>query len=96
MEERKLNMNIRLHHSPNESWKTTMEILDLDKLRIEGISKGRDFIISEPQTVKKDLKSDSSIFSSKYGASIVANVAIILVDYITTKSALTVILRSNM
>ena len=70
MEERKLNMNIRLHHSPNESWKTTMEILDLDKLRIEGISKGRDFIISEPQTVKKDLKSDSSIFSSKYGASI--------------------------
>ena len=47
-----------------------MEILDLDKLRIEGISKGRDFIISEPQTVKKDLKSDSSIFSSKYGASI--------------------------
>ncbi len=70
MEERKLNMNIRLHHSPDESWKTTMEILDLDKLRIEGISKGRDFIISEPQTVKKDLKSDSSIFSSKYGASI--------------------------
>ena len=56
--------------NPDYEYTTTLEVLDLEKERARGLSHGRDFIITEPQGIKKDVKSDSSIFSSKYGESV--------------------------
>lgn len=67
-----MELNIRTTQPINTEYEyqTTLEILDLDKERENGIIYGRDFFIKEAQAIKKDVKSDLSIFSSKYGASV--------------------------
>ena len=67
-----MELNIRTTQPIDTEYEfqTRLEILDLDKEREKGIVYGRDFFIRDSQAIKKDIKSDSSIFSSKYGASI--------------------------
>lgn len=46
-----------------------LERIDLDKECEKDLASGKGFIISEPQSITKTLKSESSIFSSKFGRS---------------------------
>lgn len=52
---------------PNFIYRTKLEVIDLDKECMNDIVSGNGFFVEEPQSIKKDLKSDSSIFSSKFG-----------------------------
>ena len=52
---------------PNYEYHTRLEIIDLDKECIKDISTGNGFFIEEPESIKKDLKAENSIFSSKFG-----------------------------
>lgn len=55
---------------PDYEYITRLEVLDLEKEREHGFVYGRDFFITQAQGIKKDVKSDESIFSSKYGESV--------------------------
>lgn len=67
-----MELNIRTTQPVNKEYEyqTRLEVIDLDKERDKGIILGKDFFIKNPQDPKKDVKSDTSIFSSKYGASV--------------------------
>lgn len=53
---------------PNYEYSTRLTILDLDEECIKDITTGNGFFIEEPQSIKKDIKSDKSIFSSRFGS----------------------------
>lgn len=64
-------VNVRAHQKifdPNFEYSTRLVVLDLDKECTNDIVNGNGFFIEEPQSIKKDLKSENSIFSSKFGA----------------------------
>ena len=64
-------LNIRTQskiYDPNFRYDTHIEILDMDEECIKDIIHGNGFYIEEPQSIKKDLKSENSIFSSRFGA----------------------------
>ena len=63
------NLNIKLQYPFNEEYDYVSRLtrINLDQEREMDIRSGNGFIISEPQSIKKDLKSDSSIFSTKFG-----------------------------
>lgn len=72
-----MKVNIRMTYPKNEEFdfKTQLKIINLDEEREKGLMYGADFIITEPQGAKKDTdyssnKSDRSIFSSRYGSTI--------------------------
>lgn len=48
-------------------YETSLEIIDLDKEREADLMRGKGMIIEKRQDIKKDLKSDKSIFSSFFG-----------------------------
>lgn len=52
---------------PDYEYHTRIEVVDLDKECIKDISTGNGFFIEEPESIKKDLKAENSIFSSKFG-----------------------------
>ena len=52
---------------PNFDYQTYLEVIDLDKECIHDIVNGNGFFIEEPQSIKKDIRSPKSIFSSYYG-----------------------------
>ena len=55
---------------PDYDYKAHIERINLDKEREKDILTDNGFIISEPQSIKKDIKSINSIFSSRYGQSL--------------------------
>ena len=61
-----MELNIRTTQPVNKEYEyqTRLEVIDLDKERDKGIILGKDFFIKNPQDPKKDVKSDTSIFSS--------------------------------
>ena len=66
----KLDLKISYPYDPNYEYNTRLERLDLDKEREEDIKKDKGFIIAPSQGIKKDLKNQFSIFSSKFGQTI--------------------------
>lgn len=48
-------------------YQTSLEIIDLDKEREYDLMRGKGMIVEKRQDIKKDLKSDKSIFSSFFG-----------------------------
>lgn len=52
---------------PLYRYETSIEVIDFDKECEEDLIKGTGFIITKKQDIKKDVKSDDSIFSSKFG-----------------------------
>ena len=48
-------------------YETSLEIIDLDKEREADLMRGKGMIIEKRQDIKKDLKSDKSIFSTFFG-----------------------------
>ncbi len=54
-------------HSADFVYRTYLETINFDKERVEDIKKNKAFIIGPTEEIKKDIKSDKSIFSSKFG-----------------------------
>lgn len=54
-------------YSDDYVYQTYYEIIDLDKERYHDIMRGKGLIIEKRQDIKKDLKSDKSIYSSFFG-----------------------------
>lgn len=53
---------------PHYEYHTRLEILNLDDECTKDIRSGNGFFVEEPQSIKKDVKSDRSIFSSRFGS----------------------------
>ena len=63
----KLNLQLSYPDNPDYDYITRLVRLDLDKERENDILNNKGFIVEPTQGIKKDLKSDYSIFSSKFG-----------------------------
>lgn len=63
----KLDINTIYPYSEEYEYITKMVRLDLDLERKKDLSSDNGFVIGRPKGIKKDLKSDDSIFSSKFG-----------------------------
>ena len=74
MENEGLNsMKVKINNYPlNDKYDyfVKLERIDLDKECERDLVSGKGFIIKEPQSISKALKSESSIFSSKFGRSL--------------------------
>ena len=68
--------NITLHYPYNDKYdyETCLERINLDKQREENIRTGKGFIISAPKGIKKDIKNQDGIFSSRYGSNSISDV----------------------
>lgn len=62
-------LNITHSYPVNDDYYYTTELerLNLDKTKVEYIYRGDGFIISEPQSIKKDIKDANGIFSPRFG-----------------------------
>lgn len=67
--EQETNLNIRLQYPYNEEfeYETMLERIDLAEEQETDIKTGKGFIISPPSSIKKDLRDQDGIFSSRYG-----------------------------
>lgn len=62
-----INLNIHFPHDDEYDYFVKLMILNLDEECRKDLSNNHGFIVTEPQNIQKALKSDSSIFSSKFG-----------------------------
>ena len=62
-------MKVTTHYleNPEYEYETYLERLNLDDERRRDLSRDKGFVVTEPQSIKKDLKSPYSPFSSKFG-----------------------------
>ncbi len=63
----KLDFTFSYPYNPERIFTTELERINLDEERINDIKHDNGFIISPSNGIKKDLKDDHSIFSSKFG-----------------------------
>ena len=62
-----ININARYPKSEDYEYICSIEKLNLDKEKVKDLNTNNGFIISKRQNIKKDMKSDESIFSPKFG-----------------------------
>ena len=69
-------INVVLQYPYNDKFDYTTELarIDLDKQRVENIRSGKGFVISAPKGIKKDIKNQDGIFSSRYGSNSISDV----------------------
>jgi len=60
---------------------TSLEVLNLDEWRKEKIKSGKGFIISDPKGIKQDLKTQSGIYSSRYGTNNITDIDVFSGNY---------------
>lgn len=65
-----MNLNLKYPQDPNYDYFVKLNIIDLDKECNKDLSNGHGFVIREPQQINKTIKSEYSIFSSKFGRSL--------------------------
>lgn len=65
-------INIKLQYPYNDSfeYQTYIERIDLDKAREEDIKSGKGFIVADLKSIKKDIKKQDGIFSSRFGSTL--------------------------
>lgn len=63
----KIDITASYPYSEDYEYETKMVRLDLNQEMVNDISKDNGFVIGKPKGIKKDLKSQDSIFSSKFG-----------------------------
>lgn len=68
--------NIILQYPYNDKYdyETKLKRIDLDKRRVTNIKNGSGFIISAPKGIKKEVKNQEGIFSSRYGSNSISDV----------------------
>lgn len=66
------NLNLKVSFPRDEEYDYFVKLvrLDLDKECFKDLSNGNGFLIKEPQPINKAIKSETSIFSSKFGRSL--------------------------
>lgn len=64
-----IHVNLRVQYPQSDEYDfiTSLERINLDQQRIEDIKSGKGFVIEPPRGIKKDIKSHTSIHSSKFG-----------------------------
>lgn len=64
-----MQMNVKLTYpyDPNFKYETILERINLDEERIKDLQIGKGFVVSEPQSIKKDIKDFNGIFSTRFG-----------------------------
>lgn len=69
-------INVVLQYPYNDKFDYTTELarIDLDKRRVANIRNGKGFVISAPKGIKKDIKNQDGIFSSRYGSNSISDV----------------------
>lgn len=63
-----VKLNLEYPFNSMYDYETRLSKIDLDKEREEDIRTGKGFVISTPRTIKKDLKDQDGIFSSRFGS----------------------------
>lgn len=63
-----LNFRTQYPDNPYYEYRTKIQKIDFDERRVEDIKSGKGFIISAPKGIKKDVKNQDGIFSSRYGS----------------------------
>lgn len=68
----KIQANVKLQYPYNDkyTYETYLERIDLDAERQYDLTIGNGFVISEPKGIKKDVKLQNGIFSSRYGSTL--------------------------
>jgi hypothetical protein len=69
-------VNVVLQYPYNDQYDYTTELvrLDMDARRRDNIRKGKGFIISASKGIKKDIKNQDGIYSSRYGSNSISDV----------------------
>lgn len=62
-----LNVRTIYPNNPDYVYKTRLQRLNLDKERIDDLRRGKGFVITEPVSIKKDVKDYNGIFSTRFG-----------------------------
>lgn len=67
-----ISMNVTMSYPkhPDYDMEVSLVKIDLDKERINDLRTGNGFIVTEPKSIKKDLKSDDGIFSKRFGTTL--------------------------
>lgn len=67
---RKTNIRLQYPYDFKYEYRTELKTMNLDRMREQDIMSGKGFIIKAPQGIKKDIKLQSGIFSSRYGSTL--------------------------
>lgn len=62
-----MNVNYSYPDNPDYDVEVKLEKINLDKERIKDLRSNNGFIVTEPKSIKKDLKSKDSIYSRRFG-----------------------------
>lgn len=64
-----MQLNVRTTYpvNPDYEYKSKLARIDLDAERIEDLQKAKGFIVTEPTSIKKDVKDYNGIFSTRFG-----------------------------
>ena len=62
-----LDLHLTYPYSDEYTFETKLNMLDLDKERVDDIRSNNGFIISDYQPIKKELKAENGIFSPRFG-----------------------------
>lgn len=67
---RSIDINVSYPYDPNYEYTTRLERINLDEERVNDIVTNKGFIVAPTQGIKKDVKNQFSIYSSKFGQTI--------------------------
>lgn len=65
-----MNVNMTYPNNPDYDMEVMLKKIDLDKERIKDLRTNNGFIVTEPKSIKKDLKAADGIYSRKFGTTL--------------------------
>lgn len=74
LENDQMNIVLNYPYSDDYEFQTFLNRINLDQRRADDIKSGKGFIISSPQGLKKDIKNQDGIYSSRYGSNSITDV----------------------
>lgn len=72
MDKPNLNMRVNLTYPKNQEYRMEVMLkkINLDEERIKDLKSGNGFIVTEPKSIKKDLKAEDGIYSRRFGTTL--------------------------
>lgn len=65
-----MNVNMTYPNNPEYDIEVMLKKINLDEERIKDLRNNNGFIVTEPKSIKKDLKAEDSIYSRKFGTTL--------------------------
>lgn len=65
-----MNVNVTYPNNPDYDMEVKLEKINLDKERVKDLRSNNGFIVTEPKSIKKDLKAADGIYSRKFGTTL--------------------------